>query len=58
LGHGGEDPSDPLHDAILKRGHAELRGVRSKVSLGEENQEGSIDPRELNGSIVEGGEES
>jgi hypothetical protein len=54
----GEHLCDSLHDTILEGNWPEERGMVSSVYFWEEDQEGPVDSCEVNGTIVEGGENS
>jgi hypothetical protein len=53
-----ENLSDSFHDAVLEGDGPELRRMAGGFRFWEEHKEGPVDTREVNGAIVEGGEDS
>jgi hypothetical protein len=49
----GEDFGDSFHNAVLEGDRPEERGVVCGIDLGEEHEEGSVDPGEINRASVE-----
>jgi hypothetical protein len=53
-----ENLSDSFHDAVLEGDGPKLRRMAGGFRFWEEHKEGPVDTREVNGAIVEGGEDS